>query len=167
MRKAMQSWPFRIGALVLSAIMLYATACTLLPRTADGVSVTVLQCATVHVEPVDDCPGTTLLHRTFTDTAIVSGVRTTLDQLPYEVRSIFDHRQSNGVWEQTGVYRVDLLWHGIAVKSYMGLYVAPYPPFWWDVTTLGIVQLWAPGDSTTWQDLVRLTGMPLAPNAQP
>jgi hypothetical protein len=163
MRKAMQSWPFRIGVLVLSGIVLYGTAYTLLPRTADGVSVTVLQCATVQWMPVDECPGTTIFHRTFTDQATVSGVRTTLDQMHYEVRGIFDHRQSNGGWQQTRVYRIDLLWHGSAVKSY----AAPYPHIWWDVTTLVFVAQWAPDGPTTWKDLVRLTGMPLAPNGVP
>jgi hypothetical protein len=105
----------------------------------------------------------TLFHRTFTDSTTVSGVRTTVDQLHYEYRSIFDHRQSNGGWEQTRVYRINLLWHGIAVKRY----VAPYFHIWWDVTTLGGVQQWAPDGQTTWQDLVRLTGMPLAPNGEP
>jgi hypothetical protein len=83
MRTVLTSWRFRIGGLVLSSIVLYGTAFTLLPRTADGVSVTVLQCATVQVNPVDDCPGTTLFHQTFTDEATVSGVRTTLDQMHY------------------------------------------------------------------------------------
>jgi hypothetical protein len=162
LREAMKAWLFGVVVPVLAGIVLYGTAFTLLPRTADGVSVTVVQCATVQWMPVDECPGTTIFHRAFTDTATVSGVRTTLDQLHYEVNSIFDHPQSN-YWEQTRVYRIDLLWHGRAVKSY----VAPYPPIWWDVTTLGLVAQWAPDGPTTWQDLVRLTGMPLAPNGVP
>src|SRR5690242_5235915 len=93
MHKMMKLWPFRIGVLVLSGIVLYATAYTLLPRTADGVSVTVLQCATVQTEPVDDCPGTTLFHRTFTDDATVSGVLTTLDRMHYE--NLSDALRSN------------------------------------------------------------------------
>lgn len=148
LRQALKAWLFGVVVPVLSGIVLYGTASILLPRTADGVSVTVVQCATVQVDPVNECPGTTIFHRTFTDTATVSGVRTTLDQLPYEVKSIFDHRQSNAPLEQTRVYRIDLLWHGSAVKSY----AAPYPHIWWDVTTLGVVAQWAPDGPTTWQD---------------
>ena len=163
LREALKAWLLGVVVPVLSGIGLYGTASILLPRTADSVSVTVVQCASVQVDPVDECPGTTIFHRTFADTATVSGVRTTLDQLHYEVKSIFDQQQSNGGWEQTRVYRIDLLWHGSAVRSY----AAPYPHIWWDVTTLGVVAQWAPDGPTTWQGLVRLTGMPLAPNGVP
>src|SRR5215831_14673001 len=64
MRKAMQLWPVRIGALALVGVVLYGAAYALLPRTVDHVSVTVLQCATVQATVVYDCPGTTLFHRT-------------------------------------------------------------------------------------------------------
>jgi hypothetical protein len=175
MRKVMQSWPFRIGALVLSrlvalvlsGLVLYATACTLLPRMADGVSVTVVQCATVQpVETEFDCQGTTVFRRTFTDEATVSAVRATLDGL-HEVTPVFNSVECNAGSEcaPTQVYSFDLLWHGSVVRSYLASVHNGYRIFW-AVRTLG-VELPATEGSTTWQELVRLTGMPVVPTAVP
>jgi hypothetical protein len=108
-------WPFRIRVLVLSAIVLSGlvvdgTTYYLVPRTADGVSVTVLQCATV--QPVQDsgldCQGTTVFRRTFTDEATVAAVHTTLDGLPEQV-SIFANISCNAGDEcaPTQVYSFD------------------------------------------------------------
>jgi hypothetical protein len=164
MRKAMQSWPFRIGALVLVGIVLYGAAYTLLPRAADGVSVTVVQCATIQDTVVYACPGTTLFHRTFTDEATVSGVRTALDGM-HDVGP-FTNVACTGEWEQSRVYTFDLLWHGRVVQTY----VAPTnreSRCWWDVTTLGVPQAATEGPTTTWKEVVRLTGMPDVPIPAP
>lgn len=98
MHKVLKSWPVRIGALVLATIVLYGSAYSLLPRTADSVSVTVLQCATVQGAVVYDFPGTTLFHRTFVDEATVSALRTTLDAM-HDVGP-FITVQCNGGWGQ-------------------------------------------------------------------
>ncbi len=82
-----QSRRRRIEALVvlvvLAGLLLYGTAFFLLPRTADSVSVTVHQCATVqdtaHLRAEFACLGTTLFQRTFTDEATVSALRAALD----------------------------------------------------------------------------------------
>jgi hypothetical protein len=223
MRKVMKSWPFRIGALVLSGIVLYATASLLLPltavlmlsgiilysivlygtasllvprspvrirvlmvsgivlaaivldgtayhlspRTADGVSITVRQCATVqpvHQDSAFDCQGTTVFRRTFTDEATVSAVHATLDGLPEEVE-IFANISCNAgsLCTPTQVYSFDLLWHGSVVRSYRTSVPDVHA---WAVRTLGL-ELWATADSTTWQDLVRLTDVPVAPTGVP
>jgi hypothetical protein len=167
MRKAMKSWPFRISALVLSGIVLYAMAYTLLPRTADGVSVTVVQCATVQPVQTDfDCQGTTIFRRTFTDEATVSALRAALDGL-HEVPPLFNSVECNAgdACAPTRVYTFDLLWHGIVVKGYRAS-VHGEARALWDATTLG-VELPATEGSTTWQDLVRLTGIPVVPTAVP
>jgi hypothetical protein len=150
-----------LSGIMLSGIVLDGAAYTLLPRTADGVSVTVLRCATVQpVQPVQDfwldCQGTTVFRRTFTDEATVSAVHAMLDGLPEQV-SIFANISCNGgdLCAPTYVYSFDLLWHGCVVRSY----VTSTPNQYWAVRTLGL-ELWATGDPTTWQDLVRLTGMP-------
>jgi hypothetical protein len=96
MRKALQSWPVRIGALVLAGIVLYGATYTLLPGTADSVSVTVVQCATAQVGTVYTCPGTTLFQWTFTDAATVSEVRSTLEGM-HEVGP-FTHVWCAGNW---------------------------------------------------------------------
>jgi len=163
MRKTLQSWPVRIGALMLVGIVLYGAAYTLLPRTADSVSVTVLQCATVQATVVYDCPGTTLFHRTFADKATVSAVRRALDGM-HEVGP-FTNVACTGDWEQSRVYRFDLLWHGLQVQSY----VAPTnreSRCWWNVKTLGVPQAATEGP-TTWKEVVRLTGMPDIPIPAP
>jgi hypothetical protein len=161
-----------VAGIVLSGIVLDGTAYYLLPRTADGVSVTVLQCATVQpVQPVQhfglDCQGTSVFRRTFTDEATVSAVHAMLDGLPDglpEQVTIFTKIACNGgsLCAPTRVYRFDLLWHGCVVRSS----VTSVPLQYWAVRTLGL-QLWAPEGLTTWQDLVRLTGMPVAPNGVP
>jgi hypothetical protein len=163
MRKVLKSWPVRIGALVLAAIVLYGSAYSLLPRTADSVSVTVLQCATVQSTVVYDCPGTTLFHRTFVDEVTVAALRTTLDAM-HEVGP-FITVQCTGGWGQSRVYIFDLLWHGKVVQSY----AAPTNQesrCWWEVTTLGVPQAATEG-ATTWMELVRLTGMPDIPIRAP
>ena len=156
--------PLRIGALVLAGIVLYGTAFLLLPRTADSVSVTVLQCATVHFFAVDDCPGTTIFHRTFAKEATVSAVRTALDGMDYV--GPFTQVACNGGWEQTRVYIVDLLWHGVVVKSYVAPVDKTGGRCWWEVTTLGVLQMATEG-ATTWTEVVRLTGMPDVPTTVP
>jgi hypothetical protein len=163
MRKAMQSWPVRIGALALVGVVLYGAAYALLPRTVDRVSVTVLQCATVQATVVYDCPGTTLFHRTFADEATVSAVRRGLDAM-HEVGP-FTNVACTGAWEQSRVYRFDLLWHGLVAQTY----VAPTnreSRCWWNVTTLGVPQA-ATEAPTTWKELVGLTGMPDVPIPAP
>jgi hypothetical protein len=169
MRTMMKSWRFRVGVLVLSGVVLYATAYTYLPRTADGVSVTVLQCAAV--QPVQDsgfdCQGTIVFRRTFTDEATVSAVHATLDGLPEEV-GIFANAQCNAgsLCTPTRVYSFDLLRHGSVVRSYLTSVHNAYPIGYWVVRTLGL-ELRATGGSTTWQDVVRLTGTPVAPSGVP
>jgi hypothetical protein len=166
MRRILRSPVVRIGALMLACIAVYPSAYLLLPGTADGVSVTVLQCATV--QPVQDsrtvfdCQGATVLRRTFTDEATVSAVHTMLDGL-HEL-SLFSDVSCNAGDEcaPTHVYSFDLLWHGWVVRSY----VTSVPLQYWAVRTLGL-ELWAPEGLTTWQDLVRLTGMPVFPTAGP
>jgi hypothetical protein len=163
MRKAMQSWPVRIGALALVGVVLYGAAYALLPRTADRVSVTVLQCATVQATVVYDCPGTTLFRRTLADEAIVSAVRRGLDAM-HEVGP-FTNVACTGAWEQSRVYIFDLLWHGLVAQTY----AAPTnreSRCWWNVTTLGVPQA-ATEAPTTWKELVRLTGMPDVPIPAP
>jgi hypothetical protein len=163
MRKAMQSWPVRLGALVLVGIVLYRAAYTLLPRTADRVSVTVVQCATLHNTVVYACPGRTLFHRTFADEATVSAVRTTLDGMHYV--GPFTNVACTGEWEQSRIYSIDLLWHGLVVQTY----AAPTnreSRCWWNVTTLGVPQAALEGP-TTWRDVLRLTGMPDVPIRAP
>jgi hypothetical protein len=164
MGKALKSWPFRIGALMLAGLVLYGTAFALLPRTADRVAVTVVQCATVSPLFLDECPGTTIFHRSFSREATVSALRNVLDGMHYF--GLFDNVNCNGGWETTRVYSVDLLWHGIVVKRY----VAPVEQLggrcWWDVMTLGVWQTATEG-TTTWAELVRLTGMPVIPTPEP
>jgi hypothetical protein len=167
MRKMLKSWPFRVGVLVLSGMVLYGTAYTLLPRTADGVSVTMVQCATVQPVQTDfDCQGTPVFRRTFTDEATVSAVRATLDGV-HEVPPLFNNVECNAgsLCEPQQDCSFDLLWHGSVVRSYLVSVHWGYPVFW-AVSTLGL-ELWATGSSTTWQDLVRLTGMPVVPNGGP
>jgi hypothetical protein len=163
--KVMQSWKFRIGAPVVCAIVLYATAYTVLPRTADGVSVTVVRCATVQTETYFECQGATVFRRTFTDEATVSAVHTTLDGL-HEL-SLFSDVSCNAGDEcaPTHVYSFDLLWHGSVVQSSLASVHNGYRTSW-AVRTLRL-ELRATEGSTTWQDLVRLTGMPVAPNGVP
>lgn len=163
MRKAMQSWPVRLGALVLLGIVFYGAAYTLLPRTVDRVSITVLQCATVQATVVYDCPGTTLFHRTIADEATVSAVRQALDTM-HEVGP-FTNVACTGDWGQSRVYRFDLLWHGLVAQTY----AAPTNQesrCWWNVTTLGAPQAATEGP-TTWKELARLTGMPDVPMPAP
>ena len=165
MCKMMESWPFRVGALVLTAIVLYPTAYTLLPRTADGVTVTVARCATVY--SAFDCRGTTVFRRTFTDEATVSAVHATLDGLravnPWTNISC----NAGTLCDPTHIYSFDLLWHGRVVRSYLVSVHGAFPVFW-AVSTLGLE---LPATETegapTWQDLTRLTGMPVAPTAWP
>lgn len=163
MRKAMQSWRVRIGAPVLAAIVLYGAAYSLLPRAADSVTVTVLQCTTVQGTVVYDCPGTTIFHQTLADEATVSAVRTTLDRM-HDVGP-FTNVTCTGGWEQSRVHIFDLLWRGLVVQSY----AAPTnreSRCWWDVTTLGVTQAATEG-ATTWMELVRLIGMPDIPIRAP
>jgi hypothetical protein len=160
MRRAMRSWPVRIGALALAGLLLYVAAYHFLPRTADRVSVTVVQCATPQHDTVYTCPGATLFHRTFTDAATVSDVRSTLEGM-HEVGP-FTRVWCSGDWGQSRVYRFDLLWHGLVVQTY----VAPTSQdsrCWWYMTTLGVPQTATEGPTTIWKDLVRLTGMPDLP----
>jgi hypothetical protein len=169
MRKVMTSWPLRIGALVLSAIVLDGTVSILVPLTADGVSVTVRQCATVQLVQDSglDCQGTTVFRRTFTDEATVSAVHATLDGLPEQVGIVANINCNAGsLCAPTQVYSFDLLWHGSVVRSYRTSAHNGYPLYYWAVRTLGL-ELWATGGSTTWQDMVRLTGVPVAPNSAP
>lgn len=148
---------------MLAAIVHYGSAHSLLPRTADSVSVTVLQCATVQGTVVYDCPGTTIFHRTFADEATVSAVRTTLDGM-HDVGP-FTNVACTGGWGQSRVYIFDLLWRGLVGQSY----AAPTnreSRSWWDVTVLGVPQAATEG-ATTWMELVRLTGMPDVPVRAP
>ncbi len=157
MRKVTRSWAFRIGGLVLAGIVLYGTAYLLMPRTADGVSVTVRQCATIQGEVAYECTGTTIFRKSYTDHATVSAVRATLEEMDYKLP--LDIVVCQAGWHQSGIYTVDLLWHGLVVKSY----VAPISSggyCFWSVRTLGIEQLATDYGTTTWQDLLRLTGMP-------
>src|SRR5258708_5575434 len=117
MRTMMKSWWFRVGVLVLSGIVLYATAYTLLPRTADGVSVTVRQCAIIQGEVAYECMGTTIFRKSYTDQATVSAVRATLEGMDYRLPLAIVACQAG--WYQSGIYTVDLLWHGLVVKSYL------------------------------------------------
>jgi hypothetical protein len=152
--------PVRIRVLVLSGIVLFGivldgTAYNLLPRTANSVSVTVVQCATVqpvHQDSGLDCQGTTVFRRTFTDEATVSAVHAALDGLHEEV-AIFANINCNAgsLCTPTQVYSFDLLWHGRVVRSYRTSVPDVHV---WAVRTLGL-ELWAAGDSTTWQDVVR------------
>jgi hypothetical protein len=157
----MQSWPFRIGALVVSGMALYAMACTLLPRTADSVSVTEIRCATVQTETYFACQGKTVFRRSVTDEATVSAIRTTLDGIhavtPWNPAGIVCN--AGDECGPTQVYSFDLLWHGSVVRSYVASVHGGYPVFW-AVRTLG-AELPATEGSTTWQDLKRLTGMPV------
>jgi len=148
MRKAMQLWPVRIGALALVGVVLYGAAYALLPRTVDHVSVTVLQCKTV--QPVQnsafDCQLTTIFRRTFTDAATLSAVHATLDGLPEEV-GIFANLNCNAgsLCDPTQVYTFDLLWHGRVVRSYVTSARNGTPiNYYFAVRTLG-VELWATG----------------------
>jgi hypothetical protein len=131
------------------------------------VSVTVVQCATVQPVPFSgdyfECQGTAVFRRIFTDEATVSAVHATLDGLPEEV-SLFANNtcEAGSLCAPRHVYRIDMLWHGHVVRSYVTLNSTAY----WSVRTLGL-ELWATDGPTTWQDLVRLTGMPLAPNGMP
>jgi hypothetical protein len=164
MRNAMQSWPIRIGTLALVGIVLYGSAYTFLPRTTDSLSVTVVQCATLQDTVVYACPGTTLFHRTFADADTVSAVRRALDGM-HEVGP-FTSVACTGDWEQSRVYRFDLLWHGLQVQSY----VVPTnreSRCWWNVTTLGVPQAATEGPANTWKELVGLTGMPDLPVPAP
>lgn len=163
MRKVLKSWPIRIGVLVLAVIVLYMTAYNLLPRTADSVSVTVVQCATLQGTVVYDCPGTTLFHRTFADEATVSVLRTTLDAMHTGVPLLT--LQCTGGWGQSRVYIFDLLWHGLVVQSYAAP-TSRESRCWWEATTLGVPQAATEG-ATTWMALVRLTGMPDVPIRAP
>jgi hypothetical protein len=157
-----------LSGVVLSAVVLDGTAYDLLPRTADSVAVTVRQCATV--QPVQyfgeevDCQGTNVFRRTFTNEATVSAVHATLDGLPEEV-GIFANLNCNAgsLCDPIQVYRFDLLWHGSVVRSYL---TSPNTNDYFAVRTLGL-ELWAMEGPTTWQDLVQLTGMPVAPNGVP
>lgn len=163
MRKAMQSWWVRIGALALAAIALYGSAYSLLPRAAGSVTVTVLQCATVQGTVVYDCPGATIFHRTFADEATVSAVRTTLEGM-HDVGP-FTSVTCTGGWGQSRVYIFDLLWRGLVVQSY----AAPTnreSRCWWNITTLGVPQA-ATEVATTWMELLRLTGIPDVPVRAP
>jgi hypothetical protein len=165
-----QSRRRRIEALVvlvvLAGLLLYGTAFFLLPRTADSMSVTVRQCATVqdaaHLQTYFTCLGTTLFQQTFTDAATVSALRAALDGI-HEVNPVFNSVACNAgsLCLPTRVYSFDLQWHGAVVKSYWASVNAGF----WKVTTLG-VELPATEDGpTTWQDLTRLTGMPCKPTA--
>jgi hypothetical protein len=148
---------------VLLGIVFYGAAYTLLPRTVDRVSITVLQCATVQATVVYDCPGTTLFHRTIADEATVSAVRQALDTM-HEVGP-FTNVACTGDWGQSRVYRFDLLWHGLVAQTY----AAPTNQesrCWWNVTTLGAPQAATEGP-TTWKELARLTGMPDIPIPAP
>jgi hypothetical protein len=163
--RILRSPDVRIGALLLACIAVYPTAYLLLPRTADGVSVTVVQCTSVQPAQYPrtefDCQGPTVFGQTFTDEATVSAVHATLDGLHEYVNSSTEGicNAAGSVCAQTRVYTFDLLWHGIAVKSYRASVHGGYPTFW-DATTLG-VELTTTEGSTTWQDLTRLTGMPV------
>jgi hypothetical protein len=155
-----------VAGIVLAGIVLDGTAYDLLPRTADGVSVSVLQCAPgqpVQVSEVD-CPGTTVFRRTFTDKATVSAVHATLDGLPEEVGLFANINCNEGsLCAPRQVYRFDLLWHGSVVRSYLA---SPNTVNYFAVRTLGL-ELWAAWGPTTWQDMVRLTGVPVAPTRVP
>jgi hypothetical protein len=92
-----QSRRRRIEALVVLVVLaslLCGTAFLLLPRTADGVAVTVRQCATVqdaaHLQTDFACVGTTLFERTVTDEATVSALRAALDGI-HEVNPVFNN----------------------------------------------------------------------------
>jgi hypothetical protein len=165
MRRVLRSWPFRVVVVVLAGIVLYRTCYTLLPSTADSVSVTVVLYASPPAYSlVPDASTTTLFQRTFTDEATVSGVRATLDGMHYV--GAFDHVGCNGGFSATRDYFVNLLWHGSAVKSYEALGDASGFRCFWRVTTLGVQQV-ATERATTWTDVVRLTGMPVVPTAAP
>lgn len=163
MRKALQLWPVRVGALVLIGIVLYGAAYTVLPHPANRVSVTVLQCATIQATVVYDCSGTTLFHRTFADEATVAAVRRALATM--RDVGLFINVACTREWEQSRIYSFDLLWHGLVVQTY----VAPTnreSRYWWDVTTIGAPQAATEGP-TTWKEVVRLTGMPDVPIPAP
>jgi hypothetical protein len=160
MRKIVKSWEFRVGALVLAGIVLYATAYTLLPRTADGVSVTEVRCAVVQTETIFDCQGTTVFRRTLTNDATVSAVRTTLDGIHAVTPNFYDLACNAGsLCGPTQIYSFDLRWHGSVVRTYVASVHGGYPVHW-AVRTLGL-ELPATEGSTSWQDLKRLTGMPV------
>jgi hypothetical protein len=152
---------------VLAGLLLYGTALFLLPRTADGVSVTVRQCATVqdaaHLQTYFTCLGTTIFQRTFTDEATVSALRAALDGIHEVTPWAFSPCNGGSLCLPTRIYSFDLLWHGAVVRSYWASVNAGF----WKVTTLG-VELPATDDGpTTWQDVTRLTGMPVEPTAMP
>jgi len=169
-----QSRRRRIEALVvlvvLAGLLLCGMAFLLLPRTADGVAVTVRQCATVqdaaHLETEFACLGTTIFQRTFTDEATVSALRAALDGI-HEVGP-FDIVPCNAGTEclPTRVYHFDLLWHGAVVKSYWASVHMGYRIFW-EVRTSGVPLPALEDGPTTWQDVTRLTGMPVEPTAVP
>ena len=166
----MQSRTRRIEALVvLAGLVLCGTASLLLSRTADGVSVTVRQCATVqdaqHLRTAFACLGTTLFQRTFTDEATVSALRAALDGIHKLSPLTNVSCNAGGDCLPTRIYRFDLLWNGTPMKSYWASVHKGYRIFW-EVRTLG-VELGATEGPTTWQDVTRLTGMPVEPTAVP
>jgi hypothetical protein len=159
-----------VALVVLAGLLLCGTAFLLLPRTADSVSVTVRQCATVqdaaHLRTEFACLGTTIFQRTFTDEATVSALRAALDGI-HEL-SPFANVTCNGgsLCLPTRIYHFDLLWHGTVVKSYWASVHRGYRIFW-EVTTLGVWVDAAMEGPMTWQDVTRLTGMPVEPTAVP
>jgi hypothetical protein len=165
-----QSRRRRIDALVvlavLAGLLLYGTAFLLLPRTADSVAVTVRQCASVqdaaHLQTSFACLGTTLFQRTFTDAATVSALRAALGGI-HELSPLTNVSCNAGsLCLPTRIYSFDLLWHGTVLKSYWASVHRGYRIFW-EVTTRGVWVDAALEGPTTWQDVTRLTGMPVEP----
>ena len=152
--------------MVLASLVLCGTAFLLLPRTADGVSVTVRQCASVqdaqHLRTEFACLGTTIFERTFTDEATVSALRAALDGIHKLSPLTNVSCNAGGDCLPTRIYRFDLLWYGTPMKSYWASVHKGYRIFW-EVTTLGVWVDAAMEGPTTWQDVTRLTGMPVEP----
>jgi hypothetical protein len=86
--------------------------------------------------------------------ATISAARDALNGMHYEFRNA---NCNLGYDTPTDVYTFALVWHGVVVETYVVTSATCY----WAVTTLGVqTPQTVLAGPTTWEDLLRLTGMP-------
>jgi hypothetical protein len=144
----------RAGVGLIAALALYVAAYSVLPRTADMLTVTVQRYATDQDYTQGLGTSHTRFQRTFTEGATVSAARDALNGMHYEFRNA---NCNLGYDMPTDVYTFALVWHSVVVETYVVTSATCY----WEVTTLGVpTPQTVLAGPTTWEDLLRLTGMP-------